>query len=545
MKRAFDYEGIDDGVSEDVLPSQMNESVSTFGDMEMDVMEDQQDLLDKGEPAYAGEEEEADLEREAIAKSSDPVASYLREIGSVPLLTREREVELAKEKEQGEARVLEAVLSCPIALRYILELGEKVKRAELSVRDLLADTEEGEGSVDETFSRKRFLKEVGKLRRLGRAYDRIVSELRKERLSRQRRERLEESLSKKKGEILQTLKDLRLSKSRIAEITEKLKKSHARLIELEHRVQTSSKRDKSKGYRVILSEIRGIEKETGMRANELKLRAQSIHEAELRADRAKKMLTEANLRLVVSIVKKYTNRGLGFLDLVQEGNIGLMKAVEKFDYRLGYRFSTYATWWIRQSVTRGIIDSGHTIRVPVHRIEARNKLIRTSKYLLQKLGRVPRPQEIGAEMVLPVEEVLKIIGVGGEPVSLETPIGAEGESCLADLVEDKNAPRPLDETIEEDIGAKVNKALAVLPPRQETVLRMRFGIGEARDYTLEEVGEKFSITRERIRQIEQKAIRALRSPTQTLRHHAEESPEEGQGKAPLFSDTHPSAQSGL
>lgn len=483
--------------------------LSSVKDIPTDEAEGSEDLvLEEEAVAESKVEEETELEVET-ERGTDPATLYLREMGSVPLLTQEREVELAKQIEEGREEVIDAAFSSPIALRDALDLGEKVARDELRIQDVLAAMEEGEEAIGVSVYEKRFLKGIERLRRLSRSLDRINAELKKKRIAVRRRTRLTELLPRIRYEIKETLKSLRLSESHVQAIAEEINKHYARLTVLEQKIAASPKKREKRKF---LSEIREIGKVTMLPAEEVKRVAISIINGQSKADRARKEFTEANLRLVVSIARKYINRGLAFLDLVQEGNIGLMRAVEKFDYRRGFRFSTYASWWIRQAITRGIIDTGHTVRVPVHRIEARNKLIRTSQYLFQRLGRVPLPEEIAKEMGLSVEDVLKITRTGGEPISLETPIGEE-DSRLADFVEDKRNASPVEETIEADLRMEVKKALAVLPPRQETVLRLRFGIGESRDYTLEELGERFALTRERIRQIEQKAIRVLRYPT--------------------------------
>ncbi len=362
---------------------------------EIDETEDGGDLL-APEETEAEEKEEADPEIDRIQKSSDPIALYLRDIGSVPLLTRELEVSLAKEIEGGEQQVLAAVLSAPSALRAVLEKSKQVQTGALGLGELLANDDGREAPAGGGHAEKQFLKAAKKLRPLARAHDRVAHELSKQRLAKKRRMRLDARLQKKRGEVLAALKDLHLGKSFVEELAERLKASHDRLNKLE----SGAARAKPAERKRILVDIGRIEKQTEMSAAELKQKIVAIKQGEAKANHAKKVMTESNLRLVITIAKKYANRGLPFLDMVQEGNIGLMRAVEKFDYRLGYRFSTYATWWIRQSITRDIHNSARTIRLPVHVIEDRNRLLRTVHYLLRKLGREPRAEEIAAEMGL-------------------------------------------------------------------------------------------------------------------------------------------------
>ncbi|NOX34782.1 MAG: RNA polymerase sigma factor RpoD [Deltaproteobacteria bacterium] len=507
------------------------------------------DKIDKKQTVkdlFAPKKDRSDIEFGAV---TDPVKMYLKEMGMVTLLSREGEIEIAKKIERGERDILRAMLDCPLSLYTIFMYGNKMEKKSMRPKHVLRDVDEGDGVVDEVSKQEKFLNSLKIIKEIHEENQEKRDRLFAEKKGSKKHETLAKEIFENTEFIFEQLKQWRFESNVIDNIEKNIRNSivwFARIDDLlvkcaaTFNSKTKNMLDQlscektfvdwtglnsditKKQARILYRDLCSILSQVSLRKSEIKGDSnflnqivKSIDKGRRNAELAKRELVRANLRLVVSIAKKYTNRGLQFLDLIQEGNIGLMKAVDKFEYRRGYKFSTYATWWIRQAITRAIADQARTIRIPVHMIETINKLIRTSRYLVQEMGKEPSPEEIAEKMEIPIEKVRRVLKIAKEPISLETPIGEEEDSHLGDFIEDKKFSIPSDAAIDFSLAEQTRKILATLTPREEKVLRMRFGIGEKSDHTLEEVGKDFTVTRERIRQIEAKALRKLRHPTRS------------------------------
>ena len=581
------YDELNSTLPAEVVSSEQFGSIMTmFGEMDIEIVdapegerirkardteesgEDAEDVeVEAGAGAGAGEEnekeekeeKEIDLTPGALSRTDDPVRLYLKEMGSVALLSREGEIEIAKRIEEGKKDIASVIYGMPMTIEFVLALYDQLKNGTIDVREIVPIVETEEEFEEEQIQRDyeelrvKTLEGLSSVRKISTSLKSLYEVARHANSDPAKQKKIKKQIDTIRDQVVEKMESVNLHGvlkdrmvQRVRELAIQIRTAEREIVSCQRRLGISGeagaealkrlcrerkdflavKRKTScseealneikKVYQAAKGRIRTLETEEALvSAEEIKDAVKHLDVAEDKVKRGKAELVEANLRLVVSIAKKYTNRGLQFLDLIQEGNIGLMKAVDKFEYKRGYKFSTYATWWIRQAITRAIADQARTIRIPVHMIETINKLIRTSRHLVQKLGREPTPEEIAERMDLPLDKVRKILKIAREPISLETPIGEEEDSHLGDFIEDKKAVSPLEAAIRYDLQRQINSALETLTPREEKVLRKRFGIGEATDHTLEEVGQDFEVTRERIRQIEAKALRKLRHPSRS------------------------------
>ncbi len=558
--------------AEVVSSEQFGNLMTMFGEMDIEIVdtadgerfqkagenEETAEEVEEGE-AIEESEKEIDLSPGALSRTDDPVRLYLKEMGSVALLSREGEIEIAKRIEEGKKEIASVVYGMPMTIEFVLSLRDQLKHGKIDVREIVPVTEAEEEFEEEEVERdyeelkRKTLDALTAVRKVSSALKSLYEKSRHAGNDPARQKKIKKQIEAIRQQVVEKMESVNLHAvlkdrmvQRVRELAQQIRAAEREIAQCQRKLGVSGEaglellRRLGRGRRDLLAvkrktglseetlqevkktfqaargRIRQLETEEALvSAEEIKDAVRHLDIAEEKVKRGKAELVEANLRLVVSIAKKYTNRGLQFLDLIQEGNIGLMKAVDKFEYKRGYKFSTYATWWIRQAITRAIADQARTIRIPVHMIETINKLIRTSRHLVQKLGREPTPEEIAERMDLPLDKVRKILKIAREPISLETPIGEEEDSHLGDFIEDKKAISPLEAAIRYDLQRQINSALETLTPREEKVLRKRFGIGEATDHTLEEVGQDFDVTRERIRQIEAKALRKLRHPSRS------------------------------